>query len=195
MSRILVVDNYDSFTFNLVQLIGALGFDVRVLRNDAVAAADVLRDRPAAVVISPGPGRPESAGASMELVSALSGRIPILGVCLGHQAIAAAFGARVVGAPHIVHGKTSRIRHDGSPLFSGMPPAFAATRYHSLVVEETSLRGTPLRACAHARDGTLMALRHQAHPTFGVQFHPESILSTYGPRLVANFLSGAERRR
>jgi anthranilate synthase/aminodeoxychorismate synthase-like glutamine amidotransferase len=185
---LLAIDNYDSFTYNLTQLCSKLGARVLVARNDAVSCAAIERLAPSALLISPGPGRPQDAGISIEAVSRLSGRMPILGVCLGHQAIGAAYGARVVAAPSIVHGKLSRIHHDGSRLFAGIPTRFAAMRYHSLMLDEQALRNTPLRVSARSRDGVPMALRHVEHPTFGVQFHPESLLTTCGARLLRNFL-------
>ena len=185
---ILLVDNYDSFTYNLAQAIGTIGADVDVRRADVVFPADVAAAPPDALVISPGPGTPERAGNSMALVRALSGKVPILGVCLGHQAIGAAFGGRVVRAPAVVHGKTSRVSHDGGELFAGIPSPFVATRYHSLVVDEATLPSV-LRVTARSTDGLLMAFRHETHPTFGVQFHPESVLTRHGPKLLANFLA------
>ncbi|HYK54001.1 MAG TPA: aminodeoxychorismate/anthranilate synthase component II [Candidatus Eremiobacteraceae bacterium] len=186
--RILLVDNYDSFTYNLAQAIGTIGADVDVRRADVVFPADVVAAPPHALVISPGPGTPERAGNSMALVRALSGKVPILGVCLGHQAIGAVFGGRVVRAPAVVHGKTSRVSHDGGALFAGIPSPFVATRYHSLVVDETTLPSV-LRVTARSADGLLMAFKHETHPTFGVQFHPESVLTRHGPKLLANFLA------
>lgn len=186
--RILLVDNYDSFTYNLAQAIGTIGADVDVRRADVVFPADVAAEPPHALVISPGPGTPERAGNSMALVRALSGKVPILGVCLGHQAIGAVFGGRVVRAPAVVHGKTSRVSHDGVDLFAGIPSPFVATRYHSLVVDEATLPSV-LRVTARSADGLLMAFRHETHPTFGVQFHPESVLTRHGPKLLANFLA------
>jgi anthranilate synthase/aminodeoxychorismate synthase-like glutamine amidotransferase len=186
--RVLLVDNYDSFTYNLAQAIDALGAEVDVRRADVVFPADVATAPPKALVISPGPGTPERAGNSMALVRALSGKVPILGVCLGHQAIGAVFGGRVVRAPAVVHGKTSRVTHDGGGLFAGIPSPFVATRYHSLVVDEETLPSV-LRVTARSADGLLMAFRHETHPTFGVQFHPESVLTRHGPRLLANFLA------
>ena len=185
--RVLVVDNYDSFTYNLVQGFAVIGASVDVRRADAVFPEDVAASPPDALVISPGPGTPERAGNSMALVRRLSGTLPILGVCLGHQAIGAAFGGRVVRAPAVVHGKTSRVAHDGDALFAGIPSPFVATRYHSLVVDEPTLPGV-LRVTARSADGLLMALRHETHRTFGVQFHPESVLTRHGQRLLANFL-------
>jgi len=186
--RVLLVDNYDSFTYNLAQAIGVIGADVEVRRADAVSPSDVAAAPPHALVVSPGPGTPERAGNSMALIRALSGVVPILGVCLGHQAIGAVFGGRVVRAPAVVHGKTSRVTHDGDGLFAGIPSPFIATRYHSLVVDEATLPPV-LRVTARSADGLLMAFRHDTHPTYGVQFHPESVLTRHGPRLLANFLA------
>jgi anthranilate synthase/phosphoribosyltransferase len=188
MTKVLIADNYDSFTYNLAQVIGALGARVDVLRSDDIDQERVIADPPDAIIVSPGPGRPSAAGNSLALVSAMSGRVPVLGVCLGHQVIGEAFGARVVAAPAIVHGKTSSISHNGGPLFEGIPSPFVATRYHSLAVDESSIADTPLRIIARSESGTLMALCHTEHPTFGVQFHPESVLTTQGPVLLANFL-------
>lgn len=188
MTAVLIADNYDSFTYNLAQAFGALGASVHVMRSDAIDVQCIVEAPPDALVLSPGPGRPASAGRCPELVRELSGRLPVLGVCLGHQVIAEAFGAVVVKGNAVVHGKTSSIRHDGGALFDGVPSPFLATRYHSLVVDEKSIAGTALETIAHAEDGTLMALRHREHPTFGVQFHPESVLSTHGPLVLENFL-------
>ncbi len=186
--RVLVIDNYGSFTFNLVQMLGGLGAQIEVVRNDGRVAPRLELRPPAAVIISPGPGRPEQAGCCVGVVQRFSGRLAILGVCLGHQAVGVAFGASVCAAPSLVHGKVSRIRHDGSALFAGIPSEFVATRYHSLVVDGGSIGRTELRVAAHSRDGCVMAVRHATHPTFGVQFHPESVLTRLGMRLVANFL-------
>ena len=186
---ILIIDNYDSFTFNLAQYVESLGFDVTVLRNDAVDLSALEALAPEAIILSPGPGRPEGAGATLEVVRRFSGRLPILGVCLGHQAIARAFGGRIVTAPVLMHGKTSAVRHDGRGLFAGLPNPLTATRYHSLVVDEAALPAC-LEASAHAEDGALMALRHRRHRTEGVQFHPEAILTERGLDLLANFLRG-----
>lgn len=188
---VLIADNYDSFTYNLAQAFGALGARVQVVRCDQIDVGLTERDPPDALVISPGPGRPEGAGNSLGLIGRLSGRIPILGVCLGHQAIGAAFGGKVVSARSIWHGRTSRISHDGGPLFEGVRSGFRATRYHSLVVEEPSIAATPLRPIARSDDGVLMGIAHSMHPTFGLQFHPESVLTTLGPRILANFLAMA----
>ncbi len=185
---ILVVDNYDSFTFNLVQALGTLGARVQVERNDRVATADVERLKPSRMVISPGPKTPEEAGASVELVRAFAGRMPILGVCLGHQSIARAFGAKVVRAPRLMHGKTSDVRHDGAGVYRGLPNPFVAMRYHSLVVDETTLPAS-LAPTAHTDRGELMGLRHREWPVEGVQFHPESYKTDAGMLLLQNFLS------
>jgi anthranilate synthase/aminodeoxychorismate synthase-like glutamine amidotransferase len=192
-ARVLIADNYDSFTYNLAQAFGALGARVDVVRSDKIDLEQTTSDPPDALVISPGPGRPEKAGNSLALIARLSGRIPILGVCLGHQAIGAAFGGKVVAAPSILHGKTSRITHDGGPLFDGVRNGFRATRYHSLVVDDASLAATLLRPIARSDDGVLMGIAHRQHSTFGLQFHPESVLTTLGPRMLANFLALADR--
>jgi anthranilate synthase component 2 len=184
---ILVVDNYDSFTWNLVQLLAATGAAVEVVRNDAASAAELLARRPAGIVLSPGPGRPETAGVCMELLRQRP-EVPLLGVCLGHQALGVACGARCVRAPEVVHGKTSEIHHDGSGLFAGLPEPFAATRYHSLVLEPESLPAE-LRPVARTADGTLMAIAHRELPYHGVQFHPESFATAGGARLAGNFLA------
>jgi anthranilate synthase/aminodeoxychorismate synthase-like glutamine amidotransferase len=188
---ILVVDNYDSFTYNLVQAIAAFDADVRVVRNDAFDVAEEMGRRPARIVISPGPGTPERAGRSIEVIRAAAERgIPLLGVCLGHQAIAVAHGAVVGRAPVVMHGKTSRIAHEGDGLFRGLSNPFEATRYHSLSVREETLPAD-LRVTARSEDGIVMGLRHRRLPIHGVQFHPESILSIEGPRLIENFIRGA----
>ncbi|MDI9632062.1 MAG: aminodeoxychorismate/anthranilate synthase component II [Acidobacteriota bacterium] len=184
---ILVVDNYDSFTWNLVQLLAAAGAAVEVVRNDAASAAELLARRPAGIVLSPGPGRPETAGVCMELLRQRP-EVPLLGVCLGHQALGVACGARCVRAPEVVHGKTSEIHHDRSGLFAGLPEPFAATRYHSLVLEPESLPAE-LRPVARTADGTLMAIAHRELPYHGVQFHPESFATAGGARLAGNFLA------
>ena len=184
---LLLIDNYDSFTYNLAQYLGELGAEVRVERNDAVAVDDVAKLAPRRIVISPGPCTPNEAGISLELISRLAGKIPILGVCLGHQAIGQAFGGKVVRAPQVMHGKTSPIEHDGAGLFRGIPSPMQATRYHSLVVEPQSLPAT-LAVTARTADGEIMALAHKTLPVWGVQFHPESILTVDGKRLLQNFL-------
>jgi anthranilate synthase component II len=188
--RVVVVDNYDSFTFNLVQYLAELGADTAVVRNDAVSAADVVAAEPAAIVLSPGPGRPEDAGICVELVRA-AGRasVPLLGVCLGHQAIGLAFGGRVDNAAQIMHGKRSDIFHAGSGLFRGQPNPLRATRYHSLVVDRSTLPES-LTVTAWTADGTVMAVQHRDHPVHGVQFHPESIGTPQGRALLKNLLDG-----
>ena len=187
---ILVIDNYDSFTFNLVQYLEELGARVEVERNDAMDCDDIAARAPEAIVISPGPGRPAEAGVTLAAIARFSGTVPILGVCLGHQAIGESFGARIVRAPTLMHGKTSAVRHDGRTIFAGLPDPVQATRYHSLVVEPASVPAA-LEVSATTEDGVVMGLRHRAHPTEGVQFHPESILTAEGRKLVANFLRGS----
>jgi anthranilate synthase/aminodeoxychorismate synthase-like glutamine amidotransferase len=184
---ILVIDNYDSFTYNLVQYLGELGADLTVRRNDKVTVEGVEELGPAGIVISPGPGYPDDAGISLELVRRLGPRVPILGVCLGHQTIGQVYGGRVVRAPSLMHGKTSLIHHDGTGLFRGLSNPFVATRYHSLVVESNSLPDC-LYVTARTEDGVIMGLRHAAHPVEGIQFHPESFLTGEGKRLLANYL-------
>ncbi len=189
--KVLVVDNYDSFTFNLVQTIGVLGADVEVERNDGVTVSDVASCAPDAVVISPGPGGPADAGVSIALVGwCASSRTPLLGVCLGHQTIAAAFGARIVRGPAVMHGKTSLVHHNRDGVYVDVPSPFEAMRYHSLVVERTSLP-EELLVSAWTDDDTVMGVRHRELPIEGVQFHPESILTADGPALLARFLSDA----
>jgi anthranilate synthase component II len=187
---LLLIDNYDSFTYNLYQYLCELGADVLVKRNDRVSVHDVRLLAPERIVISPGPGRPEDAGVTIDLIQELAGQVPILGVCLGHQAIGAAFGARVERAPALMHGKTSAVTHDGSELFAGLPNPFTATRYHSLLVAEDSLPAD-LEVTARSEDGVIMGLRHRECDVQGVQFHPESILTTGGHRLLANFIGVA----
>jgi anthranilate synthase component 2 len=186
---ILVLDNYDSFTYNLVQYLGELGAEVKVVRNDELSVAQVEALAPERVVISPGPCTPNEAGISLALVSRLAGKVPILGVCLGHQAIGQAFGGRVVRARQVMHGKVSRIRHDGRGVFAGIPDEFAATRYHSLAIERASLPAA-LQVSAQAEDGEIMGLRHAALAVEGVQFHPEALLTEHGHRMLENFLKG-----
>ncbi|MGH9044681.1 MAG: anthranilate synthase component II [Acidimicrobiales bacterium] len=190
-AKVLLIDNYDSFVYNLVQEMGELGADPVVERNDAIDLRRIEALSPDGIVISPGPGRPESAGISMQVVAELGGKIPILGVCLGHQCIAQVFGARIVGAPTLMHGKTSEIRHDRTGLFAGLPDPLVATRYHSLVVEPGSVP-RELTVTASAKDGVIMGLSHRHMPIFGVQFHPESVLTYEGPRLLENFLGSLE---
>jgi anthranilate synthase/aminodeoxychorismate synthase-like glutamine amidotransferase len=188
---IFVLDNYDSFTYNLVQYIGELGEEVEVRRNDQVTVKDVEAMRPDRIVISPGPCTPHEAGISIDLVRQLAGKVPILGVCLGHQAIGEAFGGHVVRAPHLMHGKTSAVVHDNKTVFQGLPIPMTATRYHSLIVEETTLPSDlEVSAWTTEKDGTrtIMGLRHRHHPVEGVQFHPESVLTEAGKKLVENFL-------
>jgi anthranilate synthase/aminodeoxychorismate synthase-like glutamine amidotransferase len=185
---ILLIDNYDSFTFNLVHFLGDLGAHCDVRRNDALSVADALALQPEAIVLSPGPCTPNEAGICIDLITAAAPRIPILGVCLGHQAIGQAFGGVVVRAPVPMHGKLSRIFHQGSDVFEGLPNPFEATRYHSLIVERGTLPGC-LAVTAETEDGLVMGLRHRTLPVFGVQFHPESIASQHGHALLGNFLA------
>ncbi len=184
---ILMLDNYDSFTYNLVQYFGELGAPVSVFRNDEVSVEEVEAMQPSHVVISPGPCTPDQAGITLALIARLAGRLPILGVCLGHQAIGQAFGGKVVRARQVMHGKTSRVQHDGKGVFGGVPEAFVATRYHSLVVEKTSLPAC-LVPTAHAEDGEIMGLRHRTLPVEGVQFHPEALLTEHGHKMLQNFI-------
>ena len=185
---ILVIDNYDSFTYNLVQYLGELGASLEVKRNDRVTLEDIEALGPDRIVVSPGPCTPNEAGISVPLIEAFAGRLPILGVCLGHQSIGPAFGGRVVGAPTIVHGKTSEISHDGRTLFEGLPQPFTATRYHSLMVEREGLPDC-FEISAETEDGVIMGLRHKSLQVEGVQFHPESILTKTGHDLLRNFLN------
>ncbi len=189
-ARVLLIDNYDSFTYNLVQELGELGAEPVVYRNDAIDIAGIRAEAPDAVIISPGPGRPENSGVSLEAVTALAGEIPLLGVCLGHQCIGQAYGGRVVQAPVLMHGKTSAIFHTGAGVFADLPNPFEATRYHSLIVERDSLPDV-LEVTAETADGIVMGLRHRPTGIEGVQFHPESILTPEGPGLLANFLRAA----
>ena len=185
---LLVIDNYDSFTYNLVQYLGELGQTVRVVRNDEIPAADIAALAPSHIVISPGPCTPNEAGISLEVIRTYAGKIPIFGVCLGHQAIGQAFGGKVVRAARVMHGKTSRIFHDEKGVFRALPNPFEATRYHSLVVERASVPDC-LEITAETDDGVIMGLRHRTHDVEGVQFHPESILTTGGHQLLENFLA------
>jgi anthranilate synthase/aminodeoxychorismate synthase-like glutamine amidotransferase len=184
---LLVIDNYDSFTYNLVQYLAELGQQVRVVRNDEVTVDDVDRMSPEYIVISPGPCTPDEAGISLDIIKRLAGRIPILGVCLGHQSIGQAFGGKVVRAKEVVHGRTSRVFHDDKGIFAGLPNPFEATRYHSLVVERSSLPDC-LEITAKTWDEEIMGLRHKTLPVEGVQFHPESFLTKVGKDLLRNFL-------
>ena len=186
--RVLVVDNYDSFVYNLVQELGELGADLAVYRNDAVDVPAIRVVSPDAVLLSPGPGRPEDAGVSLDVVRELAGEIPIFGVCLGHQAIGQAFGATVVHAPALMHGKTSEVHHDRTGIFEGVPSPFVATRYHSLVLTPATIPDV-LEVTATASDGVVMGVRHRTLPIEGVQFHPESILTDAGPAILANLLA------
>lgn len=192
---LLMIDNYDSFTYNLVQYFGELGQDVKVVRNDALSVAEIAALKPAHIVISPGPCTPNEAGVSLEVLETLSGQVPILGVCLGHQSLGQAFGGKVVRARTIMHGKTSPIRHKGVGVFAGLPDPFEATRYHSLVVEKDSLPDClEITAWTENHDGSIdeiMGLRHKTLPVEGVQFHPESILTQHGHDMLRNFLEGS----
>jgi anthranilate synthase/aminodeoxychorismate synthase-like glutamine amidotransferase len=189
-----MLDNYDSFTYNLVQYLWELGATVEVARNDAVTPEEIERSAFDGIVISPGPGVPGQAGISEPLVRRLSGRVPLLGVCLGHQALGEVFGARVVRAPRLMHGKTSPIQHHGHDLFQGLQKPFTATRYHSLILEPDSL-AEPLELTAWTEEGEVMGIRHRVHPSWGVQFHPESILTGSGKELLGNYLALCRREK
>jgi anthranilate synthase component 2 len=189
---VLMIDNYDSFTYNLVQYLGELGEEVVVYRNDEITLEEIERLAPSHIVISPGPCTPNEAGISVPLVRRFAGAIPVLGVCLGHQAIGQALGGRIVHAKKLMHGKTSAIRHDGRGVFRGLPDGFTATRYHSLVIERASLPEC-LEVSAWTDDGEIMGVRHRQFALEGVQFHPESILTEHGHALLRNFLEGAKR--
>ena len=191
---ILMLDNYDSFTFNLVQYLGEMRCETVVRRNDDISVEEALALAPRGIIISPGPCRPEDAGIAIDLIRAASGRVPILGVCLGHQAIGAAFGARIVKAKQIMHGKVSAVSHDGQGVFATLRSPMKATRYHSLAVERSSVPDC-LLITAEAPDGEIMGIRHRKHATEGIQFHPESILTPAGKRLLANFVSLCEDDR
>jgi len=184
---LLMIDNYDSFTYNLVQYFGELGVEVKVVRNDEIVLDEVARLKPAQIVISPGPCTPNEAGISLGAIGRFAGAIPILGVCLGHQAIGQAFGGRVVRAKRVMHGKVSSVRHDGKGVFAGIPDGFAATRYHSLAVERESLPAC-LEVTAESEEGEIMGLRHRTLPLEGVQFHPEALLTEHGHAMLKNFL-------
>jgi len=190
---LLMIDNYDSFTYNLVQYLSELGAELLVKRNDELSVADIRRLRPQAIVISPGPCTPNEAGISLELLEKLSPELPILGVCLGHQALGQAFGGKVIRAKNVMHGKTSLIHHDGKTLFEGLDNPFVATRYHSLLVERESLPDS-LEISAWTEAGEIMGLRHREYPVEGVQFHPESILTEAGKALLRNFLKRVDAR-
>jgi anthranilate synthase component 2 len=185
----LLIDNYDSFTYNLVQYLAELGADVHVYRNDALTLEQIAAWEPEKIVISPGPCTPGEAGISVPLIERFAGRIPILGVCLGHQAIGQAFGGRIVRAQRVMHGKLSSVTHDGRGVFAGLPSPFAATRYHSLVIERATIPAC-LEVTASADDGEIMGVRHREWPVEGVQFHPEAILTEHGHALLRNFLEG-----
>jgi anthranilate synthase/aminodeoxychorismate synthase-like glutamine amidotransferase len=188
---ILMIDNYDSFTYNLVQYIEEIGKPVDVVRNDMIDVAAMEAMKPEAIVISPGPGGPDNAGVSLAAIAHFSGKLPLLGVCLGHQTIAQAFGAAIIGAQQLMHGKTSQIESDGRGVFKGVKKPFQAMRYHSLVVDRSSLPDC-LSVTAISDDGEIMGLRHRQHPTEGIQFHPESIMTTIGKRLLRNFVNMIE---
>ena len=185
---ILVIDNYDSFTYNLVQNLGELGQEPQVWRNDKITLEEIEELAPERIVISPGPCTPNEAGISIDVVNRFSGKLPILGVCLGHQSIGQAFGGRIVRAERLMHGKTSMIEHDGLSIYGGVPSPFEATRYHSLVVERSTLPDC-LEISAETREGEIMGLRHKEYPVEGVQFHPESILTSEGKKILSNFLT------
>jgi anthranilate synthase/aminodeoxychorismate synthase-like glutamine amidotransferase len=184
---ILVIDNYDSFTYNLVQYLGELGAEVRVHRNDQITLDQIRAMKPQRLVVSPGPGLPSNAGIIVNAIRELSGKLPILGVCLGHQALGEAFGGKIQGAPTLMHGKTSEICHDSRTIFRGLPYRFKATRYHSLILDKESLPDC-LEVSATTTDGVIMGLRHRDYPVEGVQFHPESVMTEHGKRLLENFL-------
>jgi anthranilate synthase component 2 len=188
MSKILMLDNYDSFTYNLVQYFGELGAEVEVHRNDAISVDDVEAMQPERIVVSPGPCTPDEAGISVPLILRFAGRVPILGVCLGHQAIGQAFGGRIVRAQRVMHGKLSQVAHDNAGVFAGLPSPFTATRYHSLAIERASCPAD-LVVTATSEDGEIMGVRHRAHAVEGVQFHPEAILSEHGHAMLRNFLN------
>ena len=186
---LLMIDNYDSFTYNLVQYLGELGEDVRVFRNDKITIKEIEQLRPQRIVVSPGPCTPKEAGVSVEAIKQFAGKIPILGVCLGHQSLAAAFGGDVVRADRLMHGKTSMIHHDGKTIFRDLPNPFEATRYHSLIVKRETLPGC-FEISAETAEGEIMGLRHREFPVEGVQFHPEALLTEHGHALLKNFLQG-----
>jgi len=183
---LLVIDNYDSFTYNLVQHLGELGEQIEVRRNDEITVEEIQRLKPSRIVISPGPGTPNDAGVSMKVIESFAGKIPLLGVCLGHQSIGQVFGGRVVRAPQLCHGKSSLVQHDGKTIFAGLDQSFSAGRYHSLIVDDNCLPSC-LEVSARTSDGIIMGLRHREMKVEGVQFHPESIMTTEGKKLLANF--------
>lgn len=187
---ILVIDNYDSFTYNLVQEMGELGAEIQVVRNDQIQLDEIRQLAPSHIVVSPGPGYPKDAGISIDVIKEFGSSIPLLGVCLGHQSIGEAFGGTIVHAEQLMHGKTSMIYHKGDILFTGIPSPFVATRYHSLVIKESSMPDC-LETTAFTDDGEIMAVRHKEYPIVGVQFHPESVLTKYGMRILENFITNA----
>jgi anthranilate synthase component 2 len=188
--KITLLDNYDSFTYNLLHYLGELGAEVTVVRNDAMTSEQLIAQKPDGIVISPGPGAPKESGICLDLITKASGTIPIFGVCLGHQAIGEAFGGKVMRAPKPMHGKVSEMYHEGQSVFKGLPIPFKATRYHSLIVERASLPDSLEVTATTADDGLIMGLKHKTHNTHGVQFHPESIASEHGHALIKNFLTG-----
>ena len=189
MKRVVVIDNYDSFTYNLVQYLLALGCECDVRLNDGTTSEEVAAAKPDGILLSPGPGTPDDAGVTLDVIKKLAGTIPILGVCLGHQSIGQAYGGKVIRAPRLMHGKTSLIEHDGKAIYANVPSPFEATRYHSLIVEETTMPDC-LEVTARTREGEYMGIRHREARVEGVQFHPESILTEYGSKLVSNWLGG-----
>jgi len=193
VARILVLDNYDSFTYNLVQYLGELGAEPIVVRNDSMTIAELIALKPDALLLSPGPGRPENSGVLCEAITAFADVVPVLGVCLGHQAIGHVYGAKVVSAPELLHGKTSEVHHTGEGIFAGSPSPITATRYHSLIIERESLP-TELVVTAQTQDGMIMGVRHRTLDVEGVQFHPESILTTLGHDLLKVFVEKAKRK-
>ena len=190
---ILIIDNYDSFTYNLVHLVGRHTDDLEVVRNDALTVDEVRERQPDGILISPGPGRPADAGITEPVILALGDSTPILGVCLGHQAIGEVFGGRVTHAPTLMHGKTSPVHHDGRTVFEGLEQDFEATRYHSLIVERVSIDENELEISAETEDGLVMGFRHRRYPIEGIQFHPESVMTNAGPQLIANWLRGISK--
>jgi anthranilate synthase/aminodeoxychorismate synthase-like glutamine amidotransferase len=191
---LLVIDNYDSFTYNLVQYLGELGAEMDVVRNDKIDAAGILAMGPSSIVISPGPCTPNEAGVSLDVIRLLGETIPVLGVCLGHQCIGQAYGGNVIRAPHVMHGKVSEIHHTGDALFAGVPDPFVATRYHSLIIERESIPEC-LQITAETSDGLIMGVRHKEYPVMGVQFHPESILTSGGKTILKNFLEMTQKQK
>ncbi len=186
---VVVIDNYDSFTYNLVQYIGEIGVEPEVYRNDKISIVDIEKKSPEAIIVSPGPCTPSDAGISVELIKKLGGKIPVLGVCLGHQSIGEAYGGEIVRAPYLMHGKTSEINHDGKTIFKNISNPFIATRYHSLIIKRETLPEC-LEITAETKDGIIMGVRHKKNPVEGIQFHPESILTVEGKEILKNFLSG-----